>query len=80
MTRSKTLDQEIRTLQERLRDVWQQLGDPSLTAFSRRELRNLMKQYSAELRAQLTHAAELQATQNPAPARSFAKPNLRLLA
>jgi hypothetical protein len=53
MTEPEILDQDIRVLQERLRAVWQQLGDPALTTFIRRELRNQMKQYSAELRTHL---------------------------
>jgi len=62
-----------------LRAAWKQLGDPSLTAFTRRELRNQMKQYSADLKAQLEKAAR----QPPAvrdSGRIFSKPELRILA
>jgi hypothetical protein len=74
-------DQDIRALQERLRAAWQQLGDPSLTAFARRELRNQMKQCNADLRSHLQKA-----TESPAPtvgdsAPTFRKPELlRILA
>jgi len=55
-------------------------GDPSLTAFTRRELRNQMKQCSADLRSQLEKAAG----SAPQPARdsapTFRKPELRILA
>ena len=53
MNEPEILDSDIRALQQWLRTAWQQLGDPSLTAFARRELRNQMKQCSADLRAQL---------------------------
>jgi hypothetical protein len=73
-------DRDIRTLQEWLRTAWRQLGDPSLTAFARRELRNQMKQCSADLKA---HLDRLQA-QRTSPARdsskAFARPELRILA
>lgn len=73
-------DRDIRALQEWLRTAWRQLGDPSLTAFSRRELRNQMKQCSADLKA---HLERLEAQQTP-PAqdsnRVFTRPELRILA
>ncbi|SDK21488.1 MULTISPECIES: hypothetical protein [Bradyrhizobium] len=73
-------DRDIRALQEWLRTAWRQLGDPSLTAFSRRELRNQMKQCSADLKA---HLERLEAQQTP-PARDsnrvFTRPELRILA
>ncbi|WP_338824782.1 hypothetical protein [Bradyrhizobium septentrionale] len=75
----KILDRNIRELQEWLRKAWQQLAAPSLTAFSRRELRNQMKQCSADLRTQL-QAAERAPRQPASPARKFAKPELRILA
>lgn len=50
MNQPVILDNDIRALQEWLRSAWQQLADPSLTAFTRRELRNQMKQCSADLR------------------------------
>jgi hypothetical protein len=70
-------DRDIRALQEWLRTAWQQLGDHSLTAFDRRELRNQMKQCSADLKAQL-------ASFRPPPVRNLnrprTRPKLRLLA
>ena len=80
MNQPASFDPDIRALQEWLRVAWQQLGDPSLTAFTRRELRNQMKQCSADLRAHLQKMAE----QQPQPARNsaptFSKPELRILA
>jgi IS5 family transposase len=61
MNEPEILDSDIRALQQWLRTAWKQLGDPSLTAFARRELRNQMKQCSADLRAQLERMAEQQA-------------------
>ena len=80
MTQPEVLDQDIRALQERLRTAWQQLGDPSLTAFTRRELRNQMKQCTADLRAQLQAASQRQREPDAGPARTFVKPELRILA
>ena len=79
MNQPDILDPDIRALQQWLRDAWQQLGDPSLTTFSRRELRNQMKQCSADLRARLEMVAEQQPepVQQPSPARS--RPGLRIL-
>ena len=79
MNQPELSDSDICALQERLRAAWKQLGDPSLTAFMRRELRNQMKQYSADLKAQLEKAAR----QPPAvrdSGRTFNKPELRILA
>ena len=69
MNQPDILDPDIRALQQWLRDAWQQLGDPSLTTFSRRELRNQMKQCSADLRARLEMVAEQQSepVQQPVP-------------
>ncbi len=80
MTQPEILDQDIRALQEWLRAAWQQLADPSLTAFGRRELRNQMKQHNADLRAYLARAAELRLRQSAGPDRGFAKPEMRILA
>jgi hypothetical protein len=74
MTQPDILDQDIRTLQESLRAAWQQLADPTLTPFMRRELRNQMKQCSADLRAHLQSAEERRRS-----AQTFAKPELRIL-
>ena len=48
MNQPEILDSDIRYLQQWLRAAWQQLGDPSLTTFSRRELRNQMFQSGRE--------------------------------
>jgi hypothetical protein len=79
MNQPDPLDSDIRALQQWLRAAWAQLGDPSLTTFSRRELRNQMKQYSADLRARLQMAAEHQSgpTQQPIP--TYTTPELRIL-
>ena len=80
MTQPEVLDQNIRALQEWLRNAWVQLGDPAMTTLSRRELRSQMKQCSADLRAHLK-AASARAEEPPAmPAKTFEKPELRLLA
>ena len=74
-------DQDIRALQDWLRAAWQQLGDPSVTAFARRELRNQMKQYSADLRSHLQKAAESRPPTVTDSALTFRKPELlRILA
>ncbi|SDM88406.1 hypothetical protein [Afipia sp. GAS231] len=72
-------DRDIRALQEWLRSAWRQLGDHSLTTFDRRELRNQMKQCSADLKA---HLMRLEAQQQPArdANRPLARPDLRILA
>src|ERR1700712_2668902 len=80
MNQPQIYDRDIRALQEWLRSAWRQLGDSSLTTFDRRELRNQMKQCSADLKA---HLERLEAQQTP-PARNsnrpFARPELRILA
>ncbi|MGY3698414.1 hypothetical protein ACE103_20955 [Bradyrhizobium sp. ma5] len=76
----KILDQNIRELQEWLRTAWQQLADPSLTAFSRRELRNQMKQCHADLRVQLQAASKQMLSQPAAAGKTFVRPELRILA
>ena len=79
MTEPELLDQNIRALQEWVDAAWRQLGDPSLTAFSRRELRNQMKQCSADLRARLQMAAELQSEPVQQPVPPYSRPELRIL-
>ena len=79
MNQPELFDSDIRALQQLLRAAWEQLGDPSLTTFARRELRNQMKQYSAELKAQLEKAArQPPLVRDPGP--TFSKPELRILA
>jgi hypothetical protein len=79
MNQPAILETDIRALQEWLRSAWQQLGDPSLTTFSRRELRNQMKQCSADLRSHLQLVATRQSQPIKDQARSFGKPELRIL-
>lgn len=79
MNQPELSDSDIRALQERLRAAWKQLGDPSLTAFTRRELRNQMKQCTADLRSYLQLAA-MRPVQVREASRSFSKPELRILA
>ena len=79
MTEPELLDQNIRALQQWLDAAWRQLGEPSLTAFSRRELRNQMKQCSADLRARLQMAAEQQSGPLQQPIPNYSRPELRIL-
>ena len=79
MTEPEIFDQEIHALQQRLRAAWQQLGDPTLTAFTRRELRNQMKQCSADLRERLQMAAEQQSGPVQQPIPTYTRPELRIL-
>ncbi|MBR1199414.1 hypothetical protein JQ634_13850 [Bradyrhizobium sp. AUGA SZCCT0240] len=72
-------DNDIRALQEWLRSAWQQLADPSLTAFTRRELRNQMKQCSADLRTQLQLVATRQSQPAKDQPRTRGRPELRIL-
>ena len=79
MNQFEIYDRDIRALQEWLRGAWRQLGDPSLTTFARRELRNQMKQCSDDLKACLQR---MEAQPQPVrdSDRSFARPELRILA
>jgi len=79
MNQPEILDPDIRAMQQWLRAAWQQLADTSLTAFARRELRNQMKQCSADLR-ELLQRAEQQLQPAQQPATSYVKPDLRVLA
>jgi hypothetical protein len=79
MNQPEILDSDIRALQQWLRAAWQQLGDPSLTTFSRRELRNQMKQCNADLRARLQMAAEQQSEPLQQPVPPYSRPELRIL-
>jgi hypothetical protein len=79
MNQPEVLESDIRALQQWLRDAWQQLGDASLTTFSRRELRNQMKQCSADLRACLQQAAEQRSAPVEPPVAPSSKSTLRIL-
>jgi hypothetical protein len=58
MTEPDTLDHTIQALKESQRMAWQQLADPALTTFARRELRNEIRQTGAELRSCLQMMSE----------------------
>ena len=79
MNQPEILDSDIRAMQQWLRAAWQQLGDRSLTTFSRRELRNQMKQCSADLRERLQMVAEQQARPLQQPVPPYSRPELRIL-
>ena len=79
MNQPEILDSDIRAMQQWLRAAWQQLGDPSLTTFSRRELRNQMKQCSADLRERLQMVAEQQSEPLQQPRPAYSRPELRIL-
>ena len=79
MNQPEMLDSDIRAMQQWLRAAWQQLGDRSLTTFSRRELRNQMKQCSADLRERLQMVAEQQARPLQQPVPPYSRPELRIL-
>jgi len=79
MNQPEILDSDIRAMQQWLRAAWQQLGDRSLTTFSRRELRNQIKQCSADLRERLQMVAEQQAGPLQQPVPPYSRPELRIL-
>ena len=79
MHQPEILDSDIRAMQQWLRAAWQQLGDRSLTTFSRRELRNQMKQCSADLRERLQMVAEQQSEPLQQPLPAYSRPELRIL-
>lgn len=58
MTEPDVLEHNIREHQEWQRDAWQNLSKPSLTTYESRELRNQIKQSSAELRHYLDMRSE----------------------
>jgi len=80
MHQPELLDSDIRALQEWLRAAWAQLGDPALTTFARRELRNQMKQCNADLRELLQQVAEQRSQPAPLRVTNYTKPDLRILA
>jgi hypothetical protein len=53
MTELEVLTRNIHGLKELLRVAWRDLANPLLTPFERREARNQIHQYSAELRRHL---------------------------
>ncbi len=79
MNQPEVLDSDINAMQQWLRAAWRQLADPSLTTFSRRELRNQMKQCSADLRARLQMAAEQHSEPHQQSAPTYSRPPPRVL-
>ena len=77
------IQNHIATLQRWLAGAWRRLGDPALTAFDKRELRNQMREADASLRRCLALSVELKSAgkkRGTADIRAFAKPDLRFLA
>jgi hypothetical protein len=52
------VDQDLDALKRWVGKAWRQLGDPSLTSFDRREMRNYMKEAEIALRAGLERIAK----------------------
>jgi hypothetical protein len=82
MTELEILDRDTRGLKELIRVAWMELASPFLTPHERREARNRLTIYSAELRRHLDDA-ELRKFRKQAAeesgGRGRAKPRLRLL-
>jgi hypothetical protein len=81
------IQQHIATLQRWLAGAWRRLGDPALTVFDKRELRNQMKQADVALRRCLALSVELKSAKmgaaersGTADVRAYARPDLRFLA
>jgi hypothetical protein len=53
MSELQVLVSNVAGLKELLRRAWRDLANPQLTAFERREARNQINQYGAELRRHL---------------------------
>ena len=76
------IQQHIAALQRWLAGAWRRLGDPAMTPFDKRELRNQMREADAALRRCLALSSGLKSghktgsrVDNP----RFAKPELRFL-
>jgi len=84
MIELEVLARDVDGLKELLRVAWRDLANPLLTPFERREARNQINQYGAELRRHL-QLVEAQRSRFPKQSleehegRSFGKPKLRLL-
>jgi hypothetical protein len=84
MTELEVLARNIHGLKELLRVAWRDLANPLLTPFDRREARNQINQYSAELRRylQLIEAERSRARKQSleqSAGHLSGKPQLRLL-
>ena len=82
MTELEVLDRNTQGLKELLRVAWRDLANPSLTPFERREARNQINQYGAELRRhlQLIEAERNRVQEQRSAAQGVGKPNFRILA
>lgn len=82
MTELEVLDRDISGLKELLRVAWMELANASLTPYERREARNRITLFSAELRRHLEQIelgkSRKQSTEEPRGPSSV-KPKLRLL-
>jgi hypothetical protein len=82
MTGLEVLDRDIRGLKELLRVAWMELANASLTPYERREARNRITLYGAELRRHLEQIelskSRKQSDEEPG-IQSLVKPKLRLL-
>jgi hypothetical protein len=72
MTELEILTRNVHGLKELLRVAWRDLANPLLTLFERREARNQINQYSAELRRhlQLIEAERSRSRKQPSPQKS----------
>lgn len=52
------LDRDVSILKLWLREAWQRISDPKITAYDRREIRNYMKEAQVALRSGLKQIAE----------------------
>jgi hypothetical protein len=82
MTELEILDRDIRGMKELLRVAWMELASPALTPHERREARNRITLYSAELRRHIEQAEAHKVRRQPSEEQGrsgMAKPQLRLL-
>jgi hypothetical protein len=81
MTELEVLARNIHGLKELLRVAWRDLANPLLTSFERREARNHVNQYSAELRRhlQLIEAEQSRKRSLPEKPRRFGEAKFRIL-
>jgi hypothetical protein len=68
MIELEVLARDVNGLKELLRVAWRDLANPLLTPFERREARNQINQYGAELRR---HLQLLEAERSRSPKQSF---------
>jgi hypothetical protein len=84
MTAPEDPDRNADGLKELLRVAWNNLADPLLTPFERREARNQTKQHGTELRRlQLIEAERVRSLMQPStesPSHGFGHPKFRILA